>query len=329
MAIACLIVVSFVVVFTMVRRDPPARAVPVTISSSDWLPYISAELPDNGPMAVMLSEVLGRAGYTPEFTFTTWPLAERDVRIGASIGMAPVIISPSRDEFALYSEPLLDFRYTLFGKKGDLLDSLPERTDLKGLTVARIAGYQYWEALDDSEAEFVDYPSALAAFEALQRGEVDLVTEGSVAGNAVLNGADFADDAELYAEASPQTDLTSSTQGLYLLLRDTPEGRTLRDQFNTALADYQNTEDYQRALDSLTTSSTRVKLNSADGGPVELFTNAQESAGFTPAGTAATVYTWPEGELGVETPVSVKLLEGPYAGRVLTARLEDVEMPDA
>lgn len=327
--VALFVAVGVLAVFTIVRTDPPERSVPVAISTSEWLPYISPELPDNGPIAVMLNEVLGRAGYTPEFTFTTWPLAERDVRNGATIGMAPVIISAERDEFALYTEPLLEFRYTLFGKKGALLESIPQRTELEGVRVARIAGYQYWDELDESGATFVDHPSSLSAFEALQNGEVELVAEGSIAGNAVLRSAEFGDDATSYGEADPETSLSSSAQGLHLLLRDTPEGRRLQQEFDAALTDFRTTEDYQRTLSSLTDSDDLVTLSSNEGGAIELFDTDHRSAGVTPSGTSAVVHAWPKGQLERGSMVSVKLLSGPYTGRVLGVRLEDVEMADA
>lgn len=299
------------------------------ISSSEWLPYISPDLPDNGPVAELLTEVFGRAGYTPEFNFSTWPLAERDVSSGSTVGMAPVIVSDSRESFALYTDPLLDFRYTLFGRKGPLLDSLAERTDLKGVRVARIEGYQYWTALDRSGATFRDYPSSLAAFTAVQQGEADVVAEGSTAGAAVLEGASFADDATRYAEVSPGSDLTSSTQGLHLLIKDTAEGRRLQREFNNALADFRGTEDYQRLLATLDDSTERVVLTSSDGGAVEVFDQADRSIGYTPAGTSASVPAWPDGSSQSDTLVNVKILDGPFRGRMLAARLDDLEITHA
>lgn len=327
--VAIALSICLVLVIALVRTDPPERSQPLQISTSEWLPYISPDLPDGGPVAELLSEVFGRAGYTPEFTYSTWPLAERDVSSGATVGMAPVVVSDSREDFALYTDPLLDFRYTLFGRQGELLNSLPQRSDLNGVRVARIEGYQYWSELEGSGARFTDYPSSLAAFTAVQEGEADLVAEGSIAGRAVLTGADFAADASGFAEVAPATPMTSSTQGLYLLIKDTSEGRRLQREFNAALAAFRTTEDYQQLLATLTDTSTDVTLTAAEGGAVNLLDEEGEPAGSTPSGTAASVGAWPEGTLGPHTLVTVKILEGPLAGRFLTARLDDLEITHA
>ncbi|QCR52263.1 hypothetical protein C1N80_00810 [Brachybacterium sp. SGAir0954] len=327
--LACLVVIALALVFAVVRTNPPERSQPLQISTSEWLPYISPDLPDSGPVAQLLTEVFGRAGYTPEFVYSNWPTAEKEVTSGATIGMAPVVVSESRASFALYSDPLLEFRYTLIGKKGEALDSLSHRSDLTGVKVARIAGYQYWEQLEDSGATFTDYPSSLAAFTALKDGEVDVVAEGSVAGQAVLESAEFADDASLYGEVQPASDLTSSTQGLHLLMKDTPEGRETQQEFNAALAELRGTADYEELVASLEDTSQQVILTGASGGAVDLFDDKGAAVGSTPSGTTGSVLGWPEGSPDRETLVEVKILDGPYRGRLLSARLDDMEIDHA
>ncbi|WP_169928791.1 substrate-binding periplasmic protein [Brachybacterium ginsengisoli] len=326
LALAAVLVVCLVLVLTIVRPSPPERNQPLQISTSEWLPYISPDLPDDGPVAAMLTEVFGRAGYSPEFVFGTWPRAERDVRSGATIGMAPVIVSETRSSFALYTDPLLDFTYTLHGRKGADLDAFSDRADLKGVRVARIDGYKYWDALDRSGATFIDYPSSLAAFTAVKDGEADVVAEGSIAGRSVLESAAFGGDASDYAEVAPRTDLTSSTQGLHLLIKDTPEGRTLQKQFNAALEDFRGSEDYDRLVAGLTDTSAEVVLDSAAGGAVELMDADGEPMGSTPSGTQAFVARWPDDAPASDTLIAVKVLDGPLRGRLLWARLEDLEI---
>lgn len=327
--VAVALVITLGVVFTVIRTDPPDRSQPVQISTSEWLPYISPDLPDSGPVAALLAEVLGRMGYRPEYVFSTWPIAEQEVTGGATIGMAPVVVSEARDSFALYSDPLLEFRYTLMGRKGEVLDSLSHRTDLSGIRVGRIAGYQYWDELDDSGATFTEYPSSLAAFEAVRTGEIDVVAEGSLAGQAVLESADFDDDASLYGEAEPSSALTSSTQGLYLLMKDTPEGRRLQSQFNTALSQVRSTPEYAQITAPLESTSQPVVLTAAQGGSVRLFDAQGAPAGATPSGTSAVVAAWPGPSPNGSTLIEVKVLDGPLKGRLLAARLDDMEIDHA
>lgn len=328
-ALVLVLALALVAVLSIVRTDPPSRPQPLQISTSEWLPYISPDLPDDGPVAQLLTEVFGRAGYTPIFSYSTWPLAEQEVRSGSSVGMAPVIISDTRDSFALYTEPLMEFRYTLFGRKGELLDSIPAREDLSGLRVARIEGYQYWDALDESGAEFSEYPTALEAFNALSRGEVDLVAEGSLAGQTVLDGSGFSDDSSLYAEVEPATEMTSSVQGLHLLLNDSSEGKMLQKQLNEAIESFRGTADYEHLMAQLVDTSTHVELRAPGGGGVEVLDAAGDTVGVTPTGTRAVVEDWPEGRTTSSTLVPLKILDGPLAGRFLAVRMDDLEITHA
>lgn len=322
------LLVSLLLATVVLRAKPPARLQPVTLVTAEWAPYISSELPESGPLALITAQTLRHAGYDPTYTFTTWQLAQRDVLEGGAIGVVAMVESETRDEQFIYSDPLLELTYTLFGRTEDDLTAIAERTDLTGLRIARIEGYDYWTELDGSGAEFQSYLSAEDAFLALSEGEVDLVAEDSLAGRALVDGPDFPGDGSGIQAVPGSSALTSSSQGLHVLLSDTAEGRRLQEHFNASLAEYRLTPEYAEHIAALEQSHQAVTLRSAEG-PVELLDEDGAPVGITPAGTAAVVDAWPQAPTSPEELVRVKVLDGPWVGRIVQVPLRELEMAHA
>lgn len=329
-ALVITVVASLVLVSMVVKVRPPSRSLPITLVSSDWEPYLSPDLPENGPLAQITTQTLQGAGYQPEYTFTSWTLAQQAVENGGALGVVAMVQSGQRDGRFLYSDPIVELRYTLFGLSDDDLAAISERDDLGGLRVARIDGYDYWAELDSSGAEFSTYPTAEVAFAALEDGEVDLVAEDALAGRAALDGPGYARDGASITEVQPITPLTSSTQGLHMLIRDSAEGRRLQEDFNTSLAAYRETSEYTDQLLSLEQTSAAVTLQGGTAG-IELFDDDDPGLrlGVTPPGTHGTVLGWPEAPDDEEARVQVKLLDGPWQGKIVSVRLGDVVIADA
>ncbi|PMC74992.1 hypothetical protein CJ197_10935 [Brachybacterium sp. UMB0905] len=323
--LAVVLIAALLLVSLVVKVRPPARTLPITVTSATWAPYLSEELPGNGPLAQIATEALQGAGYQPEYSFTTWPLAQQAVDDGGALGVIAMVASPERDQRFLYSEPILELRYTLFGRADDDLSHIAERSDLSGLRVARIEGYDYWEELEQSGAEFSTYPTTEDAFAALEDGDVDLVAEDFLAGQAALDGAGYLRDGSEIAEVQPTSALTTSTMDLRMLIRDSAEGRRLRSDFNASLARYRESADYDEHLSELQQGTTAVTIQG------EIFDDDDPSQrlGITPQGTPAQVLEWPHEPSDGEARVRVKVLSGPWVGRVVEIRLKDVVITDA
>lgn len=328
LVLAVVLLISLLLVTVVLRAKPPARLQPITLVTAEWEPYISSELPESGPLARIATQTLLHAGYDPSYTFTTWQLAQRDVLEGGAIGVVAMVDSGTRDEQFIYSDPLLELRYTLFGHDRDDLVSIAQRKDLTGLRVARIEGYDYWRELDESGAEFVTFQSAEDAFLALVEGDVDLVAEDSLAGRALVDGPDFPGDGSLITEVPGASDLTTSSQGLHVLLSDTPEGRRLQEHFNASLAEYRTTPDYAEHVAALDQMQQTVALRSPEG-PVELLDGSGATIGITPTGTTGVVDAWPEAPTSPDAMVRVKVLDGPWAGRIVKVPMREVEITHA
>lgn len=328
-AIAATILVSLTLVMLVIQLKPPNRALPISVTTADWRPYLSTDLPQNGPLAQISAETFQSAGYQANFTFTTWTLAQQSVTNGSSLAVIAMVKSKQRDELFLYSDPILELRYTLFGKSIENLDAISQRGDLKGLRVALIDGYEYWQELEDSRATFVNFRTSEEAFQALAAGKVDLVAEDILAGKSVIASEKLDLDSSEITEVPPKSSLTTSTQSLHMLVRDSQEGRQLVDDFNSALAEYRKTAEYDQHISSLQSEMAKVTIE-AGGGTVQIFTQGSPSSplGVTPSGTRGIVVEWPNSPQSDDALAKIKLLNGPWKGRIVEIELKYVVISD-
>jgi ABC-type amino acid transport substrate-binding protein len=323
-------------------REPRAAAPrPVLVASGSWAPFVGPDLPDGGPLVELVTEVLRSQGYSPEVGYTSWSLAERRARGGDAIGVFPLVGSAGRGEDLLRSDPLLDFEYVLFYDRSRPVPAVTAPADLGALRVGRIAGYDYWPELERAVPEFVEFPNSLDAFRALAAGEIDLLPEGLLSGNAVLADSALASDAQGFGHLDGPAPLVRSTQGLYFMMPRTPEAPALLRDFNTGLADFRTTDAYEAIVAGLTdgTAAERVSLVPAGtDGLVELLEADGTPALLTPRGTRARVLEWPPAfvtgapaEPDPDEPVlvRVKITNGPAVGRVFSVDARDLVLPES
>lgn len=325
--LACVVALGTLVTLSkLFQAEPPRQTIPVTVATAEWLPYIGPDLENDGPVGEILTDVFRNMGYDVTFTYSNWEAAELEALNGPSIGMAPVVAAPGRLENGEYSDSLLDFSYVLFGKDDGLLPAWEGASDtLDGARVARISGYQYWDELDNSGAQFTDFSTSLEAFNALQQGEVDLVAEGRIAGETILASSEFTDDATRYRVLNSPANFASNTQGLHLYVSDRTESLNLLHQFNDALNSYQNSAKYRQTLTQLTGETQSLNLRSDGSAPMLLDLENRRPIGQTPSGTTGVLISWPQNGANDDL-VTLKLTNGPYAGRIVLVTMKDVEI---
>ena len=143
------------------------------LGSDVWPPFTDSE----GRLRVALSlveEALGRSGAQPEFVIEEdFAVVLSDLREGTLDGSAAIWRTPERERFLLFSEPYLESRLVLLGRKGADL-SARSLSDLAGKRVAIVEGYGYGDALDrNGGPDYVEGKSDQANLRKLLAGEVD------------------------------------------------------------------------------------------------------------------------------------------------------------
>jgi len=325
------VLATVAVIFAGMRLTPTRPDRPVTISTAEWAPYVGEDLPGGGPLAVIVRLVLAKQGYQAAVDFTTWDLALARTRQGQALAAFPLVASTEREATLLASDPLVEFEYVLFHDTARPTPEVAAPSDLSGLRVARIAGYDYWPALDAAVSEYVEFDTSAEAFGALAAGEVDLVAEGRIAGETLLSGDGLHLDATRYAPLDGDAEWLRSTEALRLFVAADAEGRRLIEGFNTALAEIRTSPEYRTLISSLDSAETgqTVRLDGADGHPVLLHGPAGQTLAVLPRGTRAIVLEWPESvgaTAGADLMAQVKVTTGPGRGRVGLVELGLMEL---
>lgn len=325
LVMSVVLVTAAAVVVAALRSSPAAPPRPVLVASGSWAPFVGPGLADGGPVAKILTETLRRSGYAPEISYTTWPLAEKRVTSGASVGVFPLVGSATRREKFLLSDRLVDFEYGLFYHRRAGEPRITSAEDLAKLRVGSVAGYDYWQELESAVGDFVEFKSTLDGLRALASGDIDVLAEGLLSGEAALAAPSFEGDAADYAYIRGENSLVHSVEGLYFMMADTPEATEVMRRFNAELTKFKQSEDYQRLVAALTPSgSAEVTLEPVGAtGLVELLDASGTVVLLAPRGTRAKVLAWPQEFAGAgATPpgrvlVKVKITNGPAQGRVL------------
>lgn len=329
------VLATLAVIIAGIRLSPTRPDRPITIATAEWAPYVSDDLPHSGPIAHIVQLTLAQQGYRATVDFSTWNLALSRAGQGQAFAAFPMVASAERDAEFLRSDPLMEFEYVLFHDTTRPLPDLGEATALADLNVARIAGYDYWPELDEASGDYVEYDTSEAAFLALEAGDVDLVPEGRLAGEALLLSPDVALDAARFVPVDGDEPWLHSTQGLHLLVADDGAGAALIKDFNESLARVKRTPEYRAAIASLTSprGNHEVRVARTEGSLPLLVDEDGVAIAMLPVGTRAAVLTWPDSVgSGVTSAgplrAEVKVTSGPARGRVGFVDLARIELVD-
>lgn len=332
-----LLAAVLVVALTRLSLSPTQPARPVVLASGSWEPFVGPDLPGDGPLARIVTEVLQREGFDPQVRFSSWDLADERTERGQVFGSFPWIGSQARQERYLLSDDLFTFRYALFYSQ----DAFPEppqiddRSDLEQLNVGIVSGYDVWDELEDAVDEFAEYPTAEAAFDALNRGDIDLLPEGLLPGRAIAE-----ERAPRVQVVDQEGDgLLGATERLYFMMPRTPEAAEFMPRFNDALAEVKQTQLYADVEVALGSTSNVVELAPAAADElVVLLEHADADAPhlLAPPGTTALVLEWPAafttgpaGPADDDVFVEVRVLDGPARGRVVFVDARSIRLAAA
>lgn len=305
----------------MLRLQPPKATKSIEIVTSDWEPYVTTQSEKGGPVGEMVAAVLERSGYRSHVVFASWENGLAKVSDGNAFAVFPMVKSQDRKDNFEYSDPLVGFTYVLFHRKDKSISEQVLNGDLHDARVGKIEGYDYWDALENSGANFQSFPTTLAGFEALQRGEIDFLAESELVGAATLEGENFRGDSSDFGTVPRLAPAHSSQDYVYFVMKKGKDSARVIESFNRALAEYKTTVQYEEMHKSLDRKIERARL--AGDKLVEVKDLSGRVMGEVPSGAQLRVLAWPT-EYRRGNQVRVKLLEGPLVGRVGAVNLENV-----
>jgi polar amino acid transport system substrate-binding protein len=122
----------------------------IRLTSGEWTPYLSENLPYFGLASRVVTEAFAEEGVTVEYGYFPWARSFMLAQTGEWDGALIWTKSAEREKDFYYSEPLFDSFQVFFHLKSKSFD-WKEIQDLAGLNIGGAIGYDYGEAFTQAE----------------------------------------------------------------------------------------------------------------------------------------------------------------------------------
>jgi polar amino acid transport system substrate-binding protein len=166
---ALLVIASLVMLPVFVLADEPRE---LHLASDQWPPFTDES--EQPRVAIELVDTaLDRAGIEATTTIVDWKNVETGIRNGEFDGSAAMWRTERRERDLLFSEPYLENRLVLVGRKGSDV-AAARMSDLAGKRVAAVGRYAYGTEVDDAVGgSFINSRNDQDSLDKLLTGEVD------------------------------------------------------------------------------------------------------------------------------------------------------------
>jgi polar amino acid transport system substrate-binding protein len=192
----------------------------------------------------LVHEALRRSGVEAKTSILDWSKVTKSLQQGKFDGSAAMWRNSDRDAYLLFSEPMLENRLVLVGRKGSDV-SASSLSGLNGKRIALVAGYAYGdEILKADGPKFVEGPSHQANFQKLLMDEVDYLLIDELVMRHVL----------VYQHERASAALSVGTNSLgsqslhFALRKELPNATSILRAFNSQIAHMRDDGTYHRIL---------------------------------------------------------------------------------
>ncbi len=120
------------------------------VATSEWIPYVGKELPNQGLAMDIVNRALIRAGHKPAVTIQAWTRTLEGADIGVYDLIAAAWYSKEREKSFIFSKPYI-FNEIKLLKHADSSFDFNRISDLEGKTIGVITGYAYGEQFDRAQ----------------------------------------------------------------------------------------------------------------------------------------------------------------------------------
>lgn len=163
------ILVSF---FIVLGFSGWSQSLEVRLASNVWPPFTNVAGEQAFALA-LVNEALQRAKIVTNTQILEFDEVIAGIRNGNFDGSAALWHNAEREEFMLFSDPYLENRLVLVGRKGSEVTAT-SFADLKGKRLAVVGSYAYGDELENAEdVQFIPGRNAQENLDRLLRGEVD------------------------------------------------------------------------------------------------------------------------------------------------------------
>ncbi len=219
-----------------------AQTQTLRLVSTAWPPFTNAQ--GQARFALDLVEAaLGRIGITSTTTIVDASQFTTALLGSAFDGSAAAWKDPDREAALLFSQPYLENRLVLVGRK-DSDVSAASLSALKGKRIAIVEGYSYGGAVENAGPAFVRARSEEDSMSRLLAGSVDYVLMDEVVVQYIADHHALEAKTKLQFGSTPLV-----TRPLYFVVRRSrPDAQSIVDRFNAQLKGMMTDRTYHRLL---------------------------------------------------------------------------------
>ncbi len=139
--------IRLVFIIQLTHFTSVALADELQVATSEWVPYVGKELPNQGLAMDIVNRALKRSGHNPSVTIQAWTRTLEGADIGVYDVIAAAWYSKAREKSFIFSKPYL-YNEIMLLKRVDSSFQFSTIADLEGRTVGVLNGYAYGEQFD-------------------------------------------------------------------------------------------------------------------------------------------------------------------------------------
>ncbi|GAB3266343.1 substrate-binding periplasmic protein [Chitinimonas naiadis] len=219
---------------------------PLVFVSTDYPPYFSESLPEEGTVAALSRAAFKSAGYDLTLVFRPWARLMREVSAGKYDGVVAVWYQADREKFLAYSSPVIDTHLGFYGRRDAELN-VSNLQSLQTRLIGTVRGYANPPAFEAAALRTEDAVDDLTNLRKLDAARLDLVLIDRAVGNWLLRKELPAASARVMWLEPPVL-----TMPLYLGIAKQRKGyEKLVTDFNQGLAEIRRNGEYERILKRL------------------------------------------------------------------------------
>lgn len=203
------------------------------VTTEEWPPFVSSELPGNGWAMEVARAVLEPQGYEVTLELVPWARAVRCAKSGRCDGLYLSYYVEARTEWAVFSDPIGELR-TGFFKLTDRDISFETLEDLRPYTIGITRGAAVSDAFDSADYLRKDpVPHDSVNIKKLLKGRIDLVVAAEPVLKHLIRTTLPEEQQDRFEFMSPHL----SVQSLHMAIsRNSPDYEQKLRDFNEGLA---------------------------------------------------------------------------------------------
>lgn len=247
-------IVCLILVFWMVSLSS-ASAKTFEILTGEWAPYVSEDMEDGGPTAIVVTEVLKAAGHKAVFKYVPWKRTEVLTQRGQAVAAFPWSVTDEFKATCFLSTPIASQKMVFFYIKDNLGDwDYTGLDQLKKMKVGGSPGYTYVDIFKNAGVK-ADYASTIEnSFKKLVHGRLDVVPESLLVGWQTIKSKLASSTSKIAVSKTPLF-----VKPLYFMVsKKHPDGEELIDAYEKGFKIIKANGVYQKILDEYGLSEVRL-----------------------------------------------------------------------